>query len=206
MRQDDGAMGAGPQLLLLSDPDFVEDLRRQMVRFATLQLKDGHAAEDAVQEALAGAFRNAASFKAQAAFRTWVFAILKNKIADALRQRRRLAEFVDLQARDDETDIVEEVFDRRGMWKPTERPADWGDPEAEMLGKDFWRVFQACLDHLPEQQGRLFMMREFVEMNTGDICAEAGITVNNLNVILHRARLKLRSCLETHWFAKGVAS
>jgi RNA polymerase sigma-70 factor (ECF subfamily) len=189
---------------LLADPAFVDDLRRQMVRFAGAQLADLHMAEDAVQEALVGALKNAGSFAGRAAFKTWVFAILKNKIADALRQRQRLAEHVALPALDDEDDVIEEVFDRRGMWKQTERPADWGNPEAEMLDRDFWRVFEACLEHLPAQQGRLFMMREFVDMDTSEICSEAGISINNLNVILHRARLRLRSCLEIHWFTKGA--
>lgn len=190
-------------LSLLADPAFIGDLRRQMIRFASLQLADPHAAEDAVQEALAGAFKNAGSFGGRAAFKTWVFAILKNKIADTLRQRQRLAEYVDHLPKHSEADAGEDVFDRRGMWKETERPSDWGNPEAELLDKDFWRIFEACLEHLPAQQGRLFMMREFIDMDTKEICAEAGISVGNLNVILHRARLKLRGCLDIHWFSKG---
>ena len=191
---------------LLADPAFIDDLRRQMIRFAALQLSDPHAAEDAVQEALAGAFKNSQSFGGRAAFKTWVFAILKNKIADTLRQKQRLAKYVDHLPMDSDADNANEVFDRRGMWKETERPSDWGNPEAEMLDKDFWRVFEACLDNLPAQQGRLFMMREFIDMESNEICAEAGISVGNLNVILHRARLKLRGCLEVHWFAKGIST
>lgn len=195
---------SGQDASLLADPAFIDDLRRQMVRFASAQLSDVHMAEDAVQEALVGALRNAGSFAGRAAFKTWVFAILKNKIADALRRRQRLAEHVPLLSSDDEADLIDEVFDRRGMWKATERPAEWGNPEAAMMDKDFWRVFDACLDNLPAQQGRLFMMREFVDMDTREICSEAGISINNLNVILHRARLRLRSCLEIHWFTKGA--
>lgn len=187
------------------DPAFLTDLRAQMLKFATLQLSDPIAAEDAVQEALTGALRNATSFGGRSALRTWVFAILKNKIVDMIRQRQRRAEIQPLLNFESDDEETTELFDRRGMWRPEDRPTDWGNPEDELLGKEFWRVFDACLNHLPAQQGRIFMMREFLDMATTEICAEADITVSNLNVLLHRARLRLRGCLENHWFAKEAA-
>ncbi len=187
------------------DPAFLTDLRAQMLKFATLQLSDPVAAEDAVQEALTGALRNATSFGGRSALRTWVFAILKNKIVDMIRQRQRRAEIQPLLNFDSDDEETTELFDRRGMWRPEDRPTDWGNPEDKLLGKEFWRVFDACLNHLPAQQGRIFMMREFLDMATTEICAEADITVSNLNVLLHRARLRLRGCLESHWFAKETA-
>lgn len=189
----------------LDDPAFLTDLRAQMLKFATLQLSDPTAAEDAVQEALTGALRNATSFGGRSALRTWVFAILKNKIVDTLRQRQRRAEILPLLDAESDDEETTELFDRRGMWRPENRPTDWGNPEDELLGKEFWRVFDACLNHLPTQQGRVFMMREFLDMATTEICAEADITISNLNVLLHRARLRLRGCLENHWFAKEAA-
>ena len=78
-----------PDAADLSDPAFVTELRRRMLRFATLQLSDPSLAEDAVQDALIGALRNARSFTGRAADRTWVFAILRHKIADVLRDRQR---------------------------------------------------------------------------------------------------------------------
>src|SRR3546814_19317523 len=77
---------------LLADTEFLESLRRQMHKFATLQLSDAHLAEDAVQEALIGALKNANSFGGRAALKTWVFGILKNKIADVLRQKQRMVD------------------------------------------------------------------------------------------------------------------
>jgi len=189
----------------LDDPAFLTDLRAQMLKFATLQLSDPTAAEDAVQEALTGALRNATSFGGRSALRTWVFAILRNKIVDTLRQRQRRAEIQPLLDAESDDEETTELFDRRGMWRPENRPTDWGNPEDELLGKEFWRVFDACLNHLPAQQGRVFMMREFLDMATTEICAEVDITISNLNVLLHRARLRLRSCLENHWFAKEAA-
>ena len=190
----------------LNDPGFITELRRRMLRFATLQLNNAELAEDAVQEALIGAMKNADAFAGNAAFKTWVFAILKNKIADTLRQRQRLVEASRLLHADEEDEDLDELFNRRGFWQPDEHPQTWGNPEGAIHNQHFWRVFEACLDHLPGQQARLFMMREFVEMETQEICSAVDITVSNLNVSLHRARLRLRECLENKWFIAGESA
>lgn len=190
---------------LLADTEFLKGLRRQMLKFATLQLSDSNLAEDAVQEALLGALKNANSFGGRAALKTWVFAILKNKIADVLRQKQRLAYVSDLLHDDDEDDLAV-LFNAKGFWQANERPAAWADPELSYRERQFWRVFEACLDHLPGNQARVFMMREFIELDSHEICATVGITTSNLNVMLHRARLRLRECLENHWFIDGEKS
>ena len=184
---------------ILTDDAFVKDLRRQMLKFAVLQLRDEHLAEDAVQEALAGAFKNIGRFAGKSAFKTWVFGILKYKIADALRYRHRQqkADSVEL---DEDNAIEAGQFNHRGFWQESDRPAAWQEPDAAMQDEHFWRVFETCLEHLPPDQGRVFMMREFVAMESHQICGALEITYSNLNVLLHRARLRLRRCLETNWF------
>jgi len=182
----------------LNDPQFVEDLRRRMVRFATLQLSDASLAEDAVQEAFIGALRGSGSFAGRAAYRSWVFGILRHKIADQLRTQTRYAA---APVEDAEPDPAPDgLFEPDGHWTKEAAPADWGDPHASLQDDQFWRVFEACLDHLPGQQARVFMMREFVELESPEICRAVGISTSNLNVSLHRARLRLRGCLEQHWF------
>lgn len=190
----------------LSDAAFLKALRNQMLKFATLQLGDGHLAEDAVQEALVGALKNAQSFGGKAALKTWVFAILKNKIADILRQRRRLINASSLLRDDEEEEDFAMLFDRKGFWHADERPRDWGDPEDSFRQQQFWQIFEACLEGLPPKQARVFMMREFIELETEEICATVGITVTNLNVMLYRARLRLGKCLEHKWFLKEAPS
>ncbi|MDH4442098.1 MAG: sigma-70 family RNA polymerase sigma factor [Rhizobium sp.] len=195
MNRPDGQAAA-----FLADGLYIGQLRERMLKFAILQLSDPQMAEDAVQEALAGALRNARAFAGRSAFRTWVFAILRNKIADQLRHKRRAASLISIPPGNaDDEDVG--YFDARGAWSVEHQPSHWGNPEVDLLGKDFWRVFETCLDHLPPDQGRVFMMREFVELETSEICAELEITVTNLHVLMHRARLRLRNCLEGHWFA-----
>ena len=187
----------------LTDERFLMELRRQMLAFARLQLNDEHQAEDVVQEALAGALKNADAFARRAALKTWVFAILKHKIADQLRGRYRQAQLIDDDACNNGDELDDHKFDDRGHWSPDERPQQWGLPQRLVHERQFWTVFDACLNRLPARQGRVFMMREFLELSTEEICHAAELTVNNLNVLLYRARAQLRECLEHNWFAEG---
>lgn len=188
--------------LQLLDRDFLENLRRQMLKFATLQLSDHHQAEDAVQEALICALKNAKSFGGNAALKTWVFAILKNKIADVLRQKQRIVEASSLLREDDEEQDFSALFDKRGFWPASEHPEKWNTPDESLREEKFWYVFEVCLENLPGNQARVFMMREFIELETNEICTAVNISVSNLNIMLYRARMRLRSCLDVHWFAE----
>ncbi|HEP6427378.1 TPA: sigma-70 family RNA polymerase sigma factor [Burkholderia cenocepacia] len=173
-------------------------LRSNMLRFARLQLRDDAAAEDAVQDAMLAAMSKMADFRGNAQLSTWVFAILKNKIIDIMRSRKR---FTSSQEVDEiPADSFDALFDERDRWQVDERPAFWGDPEATLEQQQFWTVFQVCLDRLPPSTARVFMMREFLELEPEDVAAELAITKSNCGVILHRARMALRVCLQTKWF------
>ena len=186
----------------LNDDAFVMELREQMLKFARLQLNDEQLAEDAVQEALVGALRNSKSFARKSALKTWVFAILKNKISDVLRGKYRRNEVSDDSECNKSENLSDELFNDNGHWHADERPLNWGAPQKMVYDEQFWRVMDACLNHLPANQARAFMMREFIELSTDEICESLEVSVSNLNVMLYRARLRLRECLENHWFAK----
>lgn len=173
-------------------------LRPQLLRFARLQLRSDAQAEDAVQEAMLAALAGADRFAGAAAAKTWVFAILKNKIIDELRRRQR--EGAVMAVVEDEGEDFDELFDRRGHWE--EPPAAWADPEAALENSQFWVVFEACLDGVPAKPGRVFMMREILGLETDEICKELGISSSNCWVLLHRARLGLRECLSRRWFGE----
>jgi len=188
---------------LINDAD-LDDIRRDMVRFAHLQLRDQALAEDAVQEALLAALDNAKGFAGRAALKTWVFAILKNKIVDLIRRQSRTINISALSAEEESLDqAFEKQFKANAHWAPAARPSDWGNPEETLRQQQFWAVFDACLRHLPENTARVFMMREFLEFETPEVCRELSITTSNCNVILHRARNGLRRCLEKSWFSAG---
>ena len=177
----------------------IESLRKQMLSFARLQLDDEYLAEDAVQEALAGALKNASSFSRQSTLKTWVFSILRRKIADVLRGQYR--EPVREACKECSTDD-DELFDGRGHWQAGATPRRWGDTHELADNTQFWQVFDICLEALPAEQARVFMMREFIELDSAEICASLEVSTSNLHVLLHRARLKLRACLSDHWFER----
>ena len=196
---------AGPHLDW-NDPSILA-LRRDMLRFAQLQLRDGGAAEDAVQEALIAAMNHQSGFAGRSALKTWVFAILRNKIIDHLRKHAREVPACDLGPRGEEDGPdIEALFDRAGHWTEQDRPSAWADPELALSQKQFWAVFDACLNHLPAATARVFMMREFLELETAEICEQLQITTSNCWVILHRARAGLRRCLENNWFGEETKS
>jgi RNA polymerase sigma-70 factor (TIGR02943 family) len=188
------------------DEVFLTELRGKMLKFATLQLSDPHIAEDTVQEALIAALKNADSFRRRSALKTWVFAILKNKIADVLRQKTRRSEVSQLSTDVEGDDNLDRLFNSRGFWQADEKPVSWSQPMESVQNEHFWLVFEACLEHLPANQARLFMMREFIQLDTAEICKTLEISTSNLHVMLYRSRLRLRECLENNWFKDGEKS
>ena len=186
------------------DNNTLTDIRRDMMKFAHLQLRDETLAEDVVQEALAAALTSAKEFAGRSALKTWVFAILRNKIIDQIRLQSRTTNVSSFSQQEESLDeTFETLFKANAHWSPGNRPNDWGNPEEALRQQRFWDVFDACLKHLPENTARVFMMREFLEFETAEVCQELSITISNCNVILHRARNGLRNCLEKNWFTAG---
>ena len=127
--------------------------------------------------------------------------ILKHKVIDALRHHSREISTSPLSD-DDASDPMDYIaFKADGHFQ--ESPADWGNPEQEISSHQFFEVLEACTAQLPAMQGRLFLMREWLELSSEEICKELQLTPTNLYVQLHRARLRLRECLTLNWFAKA---
>lgn len=201
------SLGAGGSAASqLTDPKILAGLHHDMLRFARLQLRDKAMAEDAVQEAIEAALIGVARYAGDATLKTWVFGILRNKIVDILRRGQKTVSLSSVLGNDGDDDpdaALDALFRENGHWQTNSRPAAWAAPEQSFENKQFWAVFEACLDRLPENIARVFMMREMLGLETAEICAEVSITTNNCHVILHRARTSLRSCLESTWFVKG---
>lgn len=180
----------------------LEAMRPQLVRFAQLQLRNEALAEDAVQDALMAVLEKPERFAGQSSLRTYVTGILKFKIIDNLRTatRERQIETAEDQSEDD---AIDALFSADGHTR--EAPQDWGNPEGTLQQQDFFRVLEICLEKLPAQTARLFMMREWLELDTEEICKELAITPANVWVILYRARMRLRECLDLNWFGGRAA-
>jgi RNA polymerase sigma-70 factor (ECF subfamily) len=185
-----------------ADPRFaqIESHRPYLVRYATAQLRDAGLAEEVVQEALLAALEGVSGFGGRSSLRTWLTSILRFKIVDC--QRRTIAErarqvFEPEEAADGGEAWLDELFDATGHWR--EPPQAWADPEAALEQRRFWEALEGCLAGLPGGAQRVFFKREVLGEETETICKEEGITPSNCWVILHRARLSLRACLEQRW-------
>ena len=174
----------------------VQTLRPELLRFARSQLRNAAWAEDAVSETVLAALAKPQRFAGRSQLKTWLVAVLKHKVVDQLRRHSREATVL---TTDDGEDLDESLFEAQGgHWR--EMPKDWGSPEAQLGQRQFFEVLEACMDQLPPAQGRVFMMREWLELGTDEICMELQITSTNLWVLLHRARLRLRGGLQQRWF------
>lgn len=178
------------------DPAALAQHRPALLRYALLQLRQPHWAEDAVSDTLLAALERPQAFQGAAQLRTWLVGILKHKIIDILRHQQRV---VQLETDDDGEALDDLLFTAEGHFR--EAPRTWGDPAARLGERQFIAILEACVELLPRQAGRVFLMREWLELSTDEICKEVGISPTNLWVILHRARLRLRECLQVKGFA-----
>lgn len=183
-----------------SIPEQLAGFHREMLRFAMLQLRDQASAEDAVQEAIVAALEGAERFGKRAQLKTWVFAILKNKIVDLIRRRVREPSYEQPEEEIADSDY-DPLFNANSHWNRDTQPTDWGNPEKTFENTRFWAIFDACMNRLPPGTARVFMMRELLGLETEEICQELKMSDNNCWVVLHRARMGLRLCLDQKWFA-----
>lgn len=181
----------------------LETMRPALLRFALLQLRNRSQAEDAVQDALLAMLEKPDQFGGRSSLRTYVTGILKYKIIDTLRAAGRE---MPIEAGDEqpEDDVIDALFRADGHTHTM--PIQWGDPEQALAQKDFFRVLEICLENLPAKTARIFMMREWLELETDEICKELGISTSNAWVLLYRARVRLRECLDLRWFGKQPAA
>lgn len=184
----------------LTDAELMES-RKLLLHFTRLQLPDyPDLAEDLVQETLLSAYSAGDSFQGRALVNSWLFAILKNKIIDALRQiGRQRKVFTTL---DDE--LLDETFESHffpnGHWTPEGQPQHWNNPEKSLNNNEFQKILQSCLYNLPENTARVFTLKEILGFSSNEIQQMCGISTANYHTIMHRARESLRQCLQIKWF------
>lgn len=172
----------------------------RLYRYALTRIGDPARAEDLVQDTLMAAFESRHRFEGKAKESTWLIGILKHKVIDLLRvQGREVA--TDFDASPDLLDD-DSAFDSRGQWQAPVNP--WTNPDHTLEQDAFLTTLEHCIESLPSRAGNAFRLRELHGLDTEEICAALDIdTANNLFVILSRARMRLRDCLNTHWFEEN---
>lgn len=174
---------------------WVDRYSRELLSWALYRISDRQTAEDLVQDTFLIACQQVEKFEGKSEPRTWLFAILKNKIADHYRGifKKNTQSFSALP-----------YFDEDDTWLDNQRPKIWEmEPEDELLdNSQFNAVFENCMGKLPPQWHSSLHLKFIEETESAQICQELGITPTNYWQMLHRAKLQLRKCLEINWFKK----
>ena len=171
-----------------------------LYRFALSRIKDPSVAEDLVQETFLAALNARRNFRGRSTARTWLIAILKHKIVDHIRKkvREHTSDNIEFVPDGSANASIDAHFDTSGHWQV--RPAKWAvNPTKLYEQKEFINVLYLCLGELPERQAKAFMMREIDGLSTKEICKALSISATNSWVMLYRARMWLRQCLENKW-------
>ncbi len=163
-------------------------------RYAMGRLRNAELAEELIQETLVAGLEGRERFRAECADRTWLLSILRRKMIDHVRRRGREvpAGRYDMPS----GDALSEMYSRRGRWRIDPGPG----PGAERADSpEFLADLERCLARIPANLAEVFVMREARAMPSEAICAVMQITLDNLWVRLHRARVLLRRCMAPRW-------
>jgi RNA polymerase sigma-70 factor (ECF subfamily) len=173
-----------------------------LYHFTLSRIKDPSIAEDLVQETFLAALKARKNFQGRSTARTWLIAILKHKIVDHIRKqvREHTSDKVESMLNTAANDPVDSSFNDEGDWRI--RPSKWAiDPMKLYEQKEFMDILYQCLGELPQRQAEAFMMREIDGLSTEEICKVLNISATNSWVMLYRARMWLRRCLENSWLS-----
>jgi len=180
----------------LNPERWVDDYGDFLFSYAISRVYSVELAEDLVQDTCLSAYTARDRFKGHSSVRTWLVSILKRKVIDYYRKKGRNKE--DLVSEGNWP--FEREGDNEGEWAPGHKPLNWPDETiSEDAREEFMKVLYLCLSLLPDKWAATFTMRHMEDQSTGEVCKEMGITASNLWVMLHRARLQLRECIEEKW-------
>ena len=178
-----------------------------LYRYALVRVRDASVAEDLLQETLLAGVGGHQAHAGRSSERTWLVGIMKHKVIDHFRHAARNAPFQSSGERDDERDCFEESGPWRGHWREDRAPNSWTTDAGQCFeSAEFWETFDRCLSQLPHQMSIAFTLREIDGLTSTEICEILNVTPNNLCVLLHRSRTKLRELLEANWFSRRAAA
>ena len=180
---------------LLNPDQWVKQYADALYGYTLRRINDEVMAEDIVQETFLSAWRARDSFRGASSEKSWLFAICKNKIIDHYRKKA-----IDIMQPINVTDPSDNYFDPSEHWTDENKPGDWGmDYGHPMDNKAFYQVLDHCRKKLQQLQQSVFVMKYLEDQDAADICKVLGISSSNYWVLIHRAKMHLRACLEKNW-------
>jgi RNA polymerase sigma-70 factor (ECF subfamily) len=186
-------------------PDkWIERYADALFGYAYARINRQEVAEDLVQDTFFSALKAQDTFRNDSSEKTWLIAILKRKIIDYYRKKSTQSE---LNVLDKETKdgFMSHFFEGEGLyeehWTKAAAPKNWGGNfDTTVESQEFYNILQGCLGKLPVKWAAVFTMKNMDDLKSDEICKELGIEPSNYWVIMHRAKLQLRECMEKNWF------
>ncbi|AYL98070.1 sigma-70 family RNA polymerase sigma factor [Mucilaginibacter celer] len=184
---------------VLNPHKWVANYADYLYMYAIVRINDEDTAKDLVQETLLAALERADRFEGKSTERTWLTAILKNKIIDVYRKKSSGLAIASANKAAQEQDAFFE--EDNGHWKAEYAPQPIAamDEHDPLLKKELNAILQLCLKKLPELWKSVFTMKHIDDAATETICTELHVTQANFWVIIHRAKINLRACLQKNW-------
>jgi RNA polymerase sigma-70 factor (TIGR02943 family) len=185
----------------LDPPRWPDRYGADLYRFAYRRVREAEAATELVQETFLSALTARAGFRGEASERSWLFVILRHKLVDFYRQQARRATVEQTDSDPDDHEAAEPLFGPDGHWLPAQAPQAWPPADDALEQQELQQILAACQRRLPARQQLVFARRFVEEIPAADICQELALSAANFWVLVHRAKLSLRQCLERHWLA-----
>ncbi len=184
----------------LNADEWVDKYADMLFAFAVVRVKDDAIAQDIVQDTFLSAWKAREGYKGEASEKNWLYTILRNKITDHYRKLSRTNVSLGLE------DDTQDMFSENGHWTSdsAKQITDWQSEAASQRveSKEFVEILTRCREKLKEIQNAAFTMKYLDDLDSSEICKVLGITPSNYWVLIHRAKLNLRNCIQKNWMDK----
>lgn len=175
--------------------NWIKTYTPDLFSYTLAKVQQKEVAEDLVQDTFLSAYQSYEKFEGRSNVKTWIFSILKHKIADHYRLKYK-------QHTEVASDLIDKFFNENHRWKPEYQPANWGDEKELLDDPDFAKALNNCFEQLPQKWSSAIQLKFLEEHDSKAICSKLEITNSNFWQIIHRAKLQLRNCLEVKWFKR----
>jgi RNA polymerase sigma-70 factor (TIGR02943 family) len=191
---------------MLQPQQWVANYGDYLFSIAVLKTNNKEVAEDLVQDTFLSAIKAMNGFKGESNEKTWLTAILNNKIIDYYRKKDVLKN-ADSYLIETEQPFYGNFFESEtgtwGHWVKAAQPQAW-DKHADqaLTNADFYKILELCMSKIPTKLTPIFLAKFIDEEDSEKICKDFDISSSNYWVIIHRTKMVMRKCLETNWFKK----
>lgn len=156
-------------------------------------------AEDIVQETFLAATKSFEKCKNPDQPKSWLFAILNNKIIDHFRKKAKSIHQIQTPLEKESAQFIDNFYNQDDNWTSDAR-ALFSSEEKHLLDNPvFNELLEKCLNDLPEKWKTAILSKYLLEKDGKEICQELEITPSNYWQVIRRAKLFLKVCLEKHW-------